>query len=581
MIQLYINNQEVMIPQSSEIRLLRENPSLTKCSKSTYDIEIPMGGNNPNIAIFGSLNRMDVSKRLGEYTARLIVNNSVVLDGSAVINEITDTVLKVQLLAGNSEMNFRANNEVYINEMKLDLVKPPRGTGANWLEITGPEFGSYPDVKGVWQSVLSGDKIYNHVYYNHEGKGIKYASWEGQPAQPYLCTVIDEIMQKMGYTIGRNDIADSWMKNIYVVNTLGDQYIQSALPNWTVSEFLTQIENFCSVVVVVDDERMTVDFINKNEYYSSSNNYVIDDDKILDEYKVELDSERNTDDVAGSNVNYNLASVQSNNYYDMKIEFRSNMDRVERRNVTEARAAWAGMDASKRKEKIFIASDTDRKFIDFTNANENYFFEVDAFRPIIAREGVKEVSMKIVPAAMTNVDVGLWDQRSGGGLRFDNKGSMDCIIPESEYQSKKVVREHGTMQEIILKSNTKPEAVKKDIMEVAIWNGQMKAIAHNGVNINVNLSYTDYDQPDITKYYGDGSMALDNRIDSIGRRIRLLNKVNKEAQYKIRFVSEKTKFEMNMVFIIRNQKYICESLETNIVNGEFSHIIEGTFYKMT
>ncbi|MBQ7691245.1 MAG: hypothetical protein IJT30_08685 [Muribaculaceae bacterium] len=119
MIELFLDNKPAVLRDNASIKLTRENAYFTKCGSYTYDVELPLQCVE-NRAIFGSINRKDVATIAQELHAVLRVDNVVLLDGKAVVNHVTDSAVKVQLLGGNSEMNFYAKgSELFIDELDL------------------------------------------------------------------------------------------------------------------------------------------------------------------------------------------------------------------------------------------------------------------------------------------------------------------------------------------------------------------------------------------------------------------------------------------------------------------------------
>ena len=119
MIELFLDGKPAVLKDNVSIKLTRENVYFTKNGSYTYDVELPLQVKE-NRNIFGSINRKDVETEFRELHAVLRVDNEVLLDGKAIINQVTDTSVKVQLLGGNSEMNFYAKGEeIYIDELDL------------------------------------------------------------------------------------------------------------------------------------------------------------------------------------------------------------------------------------------------------------------------------------------------------------------------------------------------------------------------------------------------------------------------------------------------------------------------------
>lgn len=119
MIELFLDGKPAVVKDSVSIKLTRENVYFTKSGSYTYDVELPLQCTE-NRAIFGSINRKDVDTQFKEFHAVLRVDNAVLLEGRAIINNVTENSVKVQLLGGNADMNFtRKGSEIYIDELDL------------------------------------------------------------------------------------------------------------------------------------------------------------------------------------------------------------------------------------------------------------------------------------------------------------------------------------------------------------------------------------------------------------------------------------------------------------------------------
>ena len=119
MIELFLDDKPAVLKENVSIKLTRENVYFTKSGSYTYDVELPLQCTE-NRAIFGSINRKDVDTEFAEFHALLRVDNVILLDGRAIINSVTESSVKVQLLGGNADMNFtRQGSEIYIDELDI------------------------------------------------------------------------------------------------------------------------------------------------------------------------------------------------------------------------------------------------------------------------------------------------------------------------------------------------------------------------------------------------------------------------------------------------------------------------------
>lgn len=125
MTELYLSkdgagwHQVYFSTNGSGFKLTRENPYFTESESYTLDITLPMDILE-NRQFFGNIQRIDASKKSMKYKCRLVVDDKPMLDGTAKVTQVTYLDVKVQLLGGNSELNFNtADEKVYIDEMEL------------------------------------------------------------------------------------------------------------------------------------------------------------------------------------------------------------------------------------------------------------------------------------------------------------------------------------------------------------------------------------------------------------------------------------------------------------------------------
>ena len=121
MIELYINKVLAELPPELSFTFVMENPYFTSSSNSTLTIELSMNS-LVNRKIFRHYNRLDTPKSVLSLPAVLINNNQVKLRGTAIVNSVTDETVSIQLVSGNSEFNFRTNDDVYIDRLDLGIL---------------------------------------------------------------------------------------------------------------------------------------------------------------------------------------------------------------------------------------------------------------------------------------------------------------------------------------------------------------------------------------------------------------------------------------------------------------------------
>lgn len=124
MIALYINDKPAIIKSGTTIKLTRENPSFTSAGDYTLDVVLPLSGCLQNLQIFGALQYRAVSIKFlaGKKFPFRLVTELLTLEGTAIVTNVTQDEVKVQLLAGNSALNFDTlgeDGEKYIDDLDL------------------------------------------------------------------------------------------------------------------------------------------------------------------------------------------------------------------------------------------------------------------------------------------------------------------------------------------------------------------------------------------------------------------------------------------------------------------------------
>ncbi len=124
MIALYINDLPAIIKSGTSIKLTRENPFFTSAGDYTLDVVLPLSGCMENLQIFGALQYRAVSLKFlaGKKFPFRLVTELLTLEGTAIVTNVTQDEVKVQLLAGNSALNFDTlgeDGEKYIDGFDL------------------------------------------------------------------------------------------------------------------------------------------------------------------------------------------------------------------------------------------------------------------------------------------------------------------------------------------------------------------------------------------------------------------------------------------------------------------------------
>jgi len=253
--QLIINHKPAALKQGSSFEYISENRLFTESDDYTLSITLPLAGCSQNLAIFGHINRIDVTERQMIFDAELHAPGFHKY-GTVVVVEVTTSELKVQFLEGRSEQNFlKSLDAIYINEINLGypLHLPSDHTPAQaWQPGTDLSPVALPWINS---GTVSKDNltIQNSVDYTPPASasqpGGSYA-WskdtEKLSFQPYLLPLTRTICQIVGYRVDLSQWeASEELRYLLVCNTLPQSWdltdFGHALPHWTVEEYLQKL----------------------------------------------------------------------------------------------------------------------------------------------------------------------------------------------------------------------------------------------------------------------------------------------------------------------------------------------------
>lgn len=605
MTELYINNQLVELSDGTNVKLLDENPYFTKSSKYTYDVEIPLKGSVNNIKMFGNLHRHDVEKQIITYKARMVSDNRNVIDGTATLTSVTEKGIKLQILAGNAEMNFLSKYEkVYVDELKLGYI----------TKLDGSAFKNYDDDVVTYERSLNDEnnrkfligKYGETNYIFMPGKistadvasnflGIEYNTVGGghyrvefmtniqmfydngmnlvfQPdiiPQPYMCFILRRILEVLGYTVTRNDIESSVMANEFIACLKKITDFAQVLPHWTVSDYMTQIERHFGVVFRLNDITKTAEIINRDCYYNEGNNEYIDN--VEDEYSVSSDADE-TKDITDSNIKYMFNSIDK--YMQMDEEVLKKFDKVVKPTYDELSTYYKSLSDDDKGKHLYEADGI--QYYDDLENKVHSLVECNQYRRLIrnSEDDSSDLEMKIVPCGMIT-----------GKAYFNFASINDHVEFEVPYLSPSLYTAEtskGTLQEEI-ESTTSTDTI--DILEVAMNDGIMQPIKSDRQEIKGDK----FPWPFVLTHdlvNGEVHRGFSYELNKISSRPNMyslvygkLNNINTKSEIVYKIISDKM-FDPMKRYIINNKSYICEKLEYKITDKGIDKEKTGYFYEV-
>ena len=298
MVELVINKQKAVIPDTASIKLTRTNPMLGTSGDYTLDVTLDLAHCPENRAIFGLLHRpeTDLRKLDGNRFPALLTAGHTQMAGAVRVTNTTNESVKVQFLAGKTMLGRGADlNETYINRLDLgncwntfpsfsdgDGSYQP-GFNRQQMEYIFFRQPTVPAEKGfhvtdmMWGDLGRTDTVLLPLYLEDDDvvvnpydivtvqgntrvfvreKNMDYVDDCTLIApMPYLTDIIRRVVAAVGYTL--TDLAGldqpPYSRLIIISTQTADIARASVLPNWTVMEFFEQLENFLGLVFDVDD----------------------------------------------------------------------------------------------------------------------------------------------------------------------------------------------------------------------------------------------------------------------------------------------------------------------------------------
>lgn len=603
MTELYINNRLVELPNNTSIKLLDENPYFTKSSKYTYDVEVPLKGSTNNIRIFGCLHRQDVEKLIVAYKARIISDNHTVIDGTATLTSVTENGIKLQILAGNAEMNFLSKYEkVYIDELTLGYITKPDGTAfKSSKEIIEYEcslndennrkflIGTYAETNYIFMPVKRSDEDYPYnnigIEYNLVGGGhyrpefmtqifIHVGNqWPVFPGynvapQPYMCYILRKILEVLGYSVVRNDIESTVMANEFIANDKIITDFSQVLPHWTISEYMTQIERHFGVVFRLNDITRNAEIINRDSYYKEDNDEYIN--SVEDEYTVTSDADE-TKDITDSNIKYSFNSVDK--YMQIDEDVLKKFDKVVKPTLDELSTYYKSLSDDDKGKHVYESDGI--QYYDKVESNTHSLVECNQYRRLIrdSENDSSDIELKIVPCEMATGTAYFSYASMSESVAFD--------VPYLSPASSTTVSSTGTLQEEI-ENTTSTDT--KDVLEVAMNDGVWQPIkSGNQVVVGKSFPWPFILVNDLVN--GEVHRGFSYELNKISSRPNMysfvygkLNTINTKSEIVYKIVTGKMLDPMKR-YIINNKPYICEKIEYKITDKGIDKEKTGYFYE--
>lgn len=302
MTQLLIAGLEVTLPQNFTVTVKRENSFFTKNGEYTYDCTLRLD-NPTNRTLYGFLQRLNKTDQLDtKRTAVLIADGHVYARGTEIITRWTQESVTIQIVSGESELNYFIGQDQKIEELDLGEIE----TTVTLISPTD----SFPDVEFCLPTIRSqSGYVYNRYVRGHVMAGRRTGNTiipgSDLRPQPYLCALLRRLMEALGYTVTENHLENTQFKNLFLVNTIFTTEYAKMLPGWTVKDFLTEVERLTGVVFITDNLNKTCAILLKTQFYANARQFTVRN--VVDAYEAESqDDDSREAEFTTSDVSYDM-----------------------------------------------------------------------------------------------------------------------------------------------------------------------------------------------------------------------------------------------------------------------------------
>lgn len=405
MTNLYIDGIAVVLPSEFSITVKQENAFFTKNGEYTYDIELSLLVPE-NAKLYGFLNRLNITERPAtKRKAVLVADNRVYLNGTEIITGWTDTKVSIQLVSGNSELNYFIGSDELISTLAMKETNPVvnGSVSTDYVKKTYPEVDY--NLMMTYDSLHQVDKnIWLYRLYNNDVSN-PYAGYivqkeDIQPydyiPQPYLCAYMRELLKALGYTLEYNAIEDTPYKSVYIVHVCETYKWNEMLPGWTAKDFLQNIETMFNGSFLIDHRTRTASFLLNISYLSKVRNVHLQN--VIDEYTVESEEEEEADAI-NSTIKYKLPSTE---YYKLRCLPDVVKEAARQKSINGDLFTFFAKPENQVTDTIFDYKSVNRKIIYLEGSGIMSNLEmVDELASLVRENAESELELEFVPAELT------------------------------------------------------------------------------------------------------------------------------------------------------------------------------------
>ncbi|MFV0330501.1 MAG: hypothetical protein ACK5KL_11895 [Dysgonomonas sp.] len=621
MTELLIDGQRVVLPPDFSFTLYEENPFFTKNGQYTYDLTLSLKNFN-NSRIYEHIDRPSIEMGIQpNRKAVLKVDNEIKVNGTEIILGFGDSEVKIQLASGNSELNFLIGGDKKLRSLDLGKASPYTG---EWRELAKNVYldldKTYPErnwilapysagydtaINKIPELLVIGNRYVLPNYHQMEPLPVTSDAlpqfepdYSGQVPQPFLCFIIREVVEALGYTLEYNVLEDDPVRKLfYIVHGYRTFDFAKMLPNWTVKEFFDELEMWLDAVTVVDEATKTIRLLYRYQSSEFTERY---DLNVMDEFNVDPDENDSEKRVQTANVAYDLDDDDYYFYMCIK-DFVRNGEHMPLGSLDELiqRIEDNPDDLFKYIYDVNSRSDNS-EFIAFKKDTEITLKKIDSFKPLMNNSDDQEsidINLKIVPASFVSTYIqtapSSTEVTSDFWIQIPVAENYDELIKSGisgPSQEEPAVNQIDNVQEAI-ESDTEDNEKGGTRLRLAIYAG-LKSLTRKRLGGTSPIIFTaSYPMPFVEALYEDipdsklerymsagGYRSNPFRLADMNEEIYKKNEsIDTSEPYKFSF-ELKNDFDIRASFVIRNRLFACSKIEKEVTADGFGKYALGYFY---
>lgn len=569
MIDLFIDSLPVYLANDITINITSRNPYLTKEGEFTLDIDISLHIPE-NRRVYKNIDRINNTiNNKRDRPVELYIDGRLILSGTEVLISNTEESVKIQILAGNSELNYKIRDNILIRDLDLGTITYTSDSALtlNGLDdLSSFSRGDYcfplllVDDNGT--RTLCNDITRTWIYRTEDGTIIRNddkPEYSNLYPQLYLDFAITKLIESLGYSISKNIFStDPLLKYVLMVSCNNSTQLNKLYPNMTVKDFLTKIEDAFSVVINIDNKSKTATIERLSDFITNASTAYIDS---MDDFSIEYQDQEdiiNGYQYKRGDTNYHKRMILKEDVITGRTYTGCNNFQGLLSNIQ----LFGGFQAVYDKNMLFKDNDTDTYYYIGKENTSLILSEVAVLTDL--RSGEKK-EIECVPAEC------LWKELLFKILddgQFPHENNISLNIP---LIYKPIMDTNQNLDDTLLNGIEKES--KRDCINLMFYNGPapIKIRRQLGMEISVSypLSFIDY----MSIYYrtqdnkwdlicNDSDKLLSLRIKKVTSIME--DHIDTSEEYKFNLLS---RVHINNVFEIKNRLFIAKESVTTINNG--------------